>query len=219
MTFDYKEYAFDNLRNWLHDCIGNPDVSSKELFDVIKEVVVEEREYYTKGASRTNELLELLTKNNNVIDFSNISVGISTPADSVYQRHIDPGGNDLYDVKYIYHCGVGDTSEYCKSSWNNFWEETYYPEEYKKQTHDEMIAAGYSMSGEGFWMSPENNKVKKWVLPVEEVQNAENHQYEYFVVFPDDLLEAADLKEGDQVEWIDQGDGSYLIKKVERKET
>ena len=31
------------------------------------------------------------------------------------------------------------------------------------------------------------------------------------------MLEAANLKEGDQVEWVDQGDGSYLIKKVEKK--
>jgi len=31
---------------------------------------------------------------------------------------------------------------------------------------------------------------------------------------PDDLLEAANLKEGDQVEWIDSGEGSYLMKKV-----
>jgi bifunctional DNA-binding transcriptional regulator/antitoxin component of YhaV-PrlF toxin-antitoxin module len=38
---------------------------------------------------------------------------------------------------------------------------------------------------------------------------------EYFITFPDDLLEATDLKEGDQVEWIDNGDGSFkLIKKV-----
>jgi bifunctional DNA-binding transcriptional regulator/antitoxin component of YhaV-PrlF toxin-antitoxin module len=28
------------------------------------------------------------------------------------------------------------------------------------------------------------------------------------------LLEAADLKEGDQVEWVDQGDNSYLLRKV-----
>jgi len=27
------------------------------------------------------------------------------------------------------------------------------------------------------------------------------------------LLKAANLKEGDEVEWVDQGDGSYLLKK------
>ena len=34
------------------------------------------------------------------------------------------------------------------------------------------------------------------------------------LTLPDDLLEAANLKEGDTVEWIDQGDGSYVLKKV-----
>ena len=31
------------------------------------------------------------------------------------------------------------------------------------------------------------------------------------------MLEVANLKEGDQLEWIDQGDGSYRIEKVEKK--
>ena len=57
------------------------------------------------------------------------------------------------------------------------------------------------------------DKVKKWVLPVEEDGD------DCVITFPDDLLEAADLEEGDQIEWIDQGDGSYLMKKVEKKET
>jgi bifunctional DNA-binding transcriptional regulator/antitoxin component of YhaV-PrlF toxin-antitoxin module len=58
------------------------------------------------------------------------------------------------------------------------------------------------------------DKVKKWVLPVEETKVAETDETEYFVSFPDDLLESANLKEGDQVEWVDNGDGSYLLRKV-----
>jgi hypothetical protein len=54
------------------------------------------------------------------------------------------------------------------------------------------------------------DKVVKWQLPVE----VDGPSGEYFFTFPDDLLEATDLNEGDQIEWIDQGDGSYLIKKV-----
>ncbi len=60
------------------------------------------------------------------------------------------------------------------------------------------------------------DKVKKWVLPVEECKDADTDETDYFVSFPDDLLEAADLKEGDQVEWIDQGDGSFLLKKCNK---
>ena len=57
------------------------------------------------------------------------------------------------------------------------------------------------------------DKVVKWVLPVEYIDD------ECFVSFPEDLLEAANLKEGDHTEWIDQGDGSYLLKKVPKTYT
>ena len=63
------------------------------------------------------------------------------------------------------------------------WEETYYPEEVKETP-------------------------KKWVIPVEIDPSGE-----YFVTFPDDLMEAANLEEGDSVEWIDNHDGSFLLKK------
>ena len=56
------------------------------------------------------------------------------------------------------------------------------------------------------------NKVKKWILPIE--QNPED--FDYHVLFPDDLLKAANLKEGDQIEWVDRGDGSYILNKVDK---
>ena len=48
----------------------------------------------------------------------------------------------------------------------------------------------------------------KWSLPVEEVDD------EYYITLPDDLLDAADLLPGDEVEWIDQNNGSYILKKI-----
>ena len=80
------------------------------------------------------------------------------------------------------------------SGWNE-WEEIYYPEE-------SQVA------------SSKKDKVTKWVLPVEETKIHETDETEYFVTFPDDLLEAANLNEGDQVEWVDNNDGSYTLKKV-----
>lgn len=50
--------------------------------------------------------------------------------------------------------------------------------------------------------------VKKWVLPV--VEDGD----ECVINFPDDLLEAANLKEGDRIEWIPQLDGSCLMRKI-----
>ena len=89
--------------------------------------------------------------------------------------------------------------------WNDFWEEHYYPEEVKD---DGMRPWGHS-DLEYLVSNSKKDKVIKWQLPVEVHPSGE-----YYVQFPDDLLEAANLKEGDQVEWVDQKDGSYVLKKV-----
>jgi hypothetical protein len=62
------------------------------------------------------------------------------------------------------------------------------------------------------------DKVIKWQLPIEEVKDSDTDETEYFITFPDDLLEAANLKAGDDVEWVDQGDGSFLLQKVSKTE-
>jgi len=97
-------------------------------------------------------------------------------------------------------CDKDDSSPECKGAWDSFWEENYYPEEYGLQYTDEEITAMCDAA--------KKQEKKKWVLPVEQVHD------DYFVSFPDDLLKAAKLKEGDEVNWIDNGDGSYTIVKV-----
>ena len=57
------------------------------------------------------------------------------------------------------------------------------------------------------------DKVIRWQLPIEE----DTVSGEYFITFPDDLLEAANLKEGDDVEWISQEVGTFILKKCEKQ--
>ena len=53
--------------------------------------------------------------------------------------------------------------------------------------------------------SAKKDKVKKWIIPVDD---------DYNITFPEDLLEQTGWKEGDTLQWIDQGDGSFkMIKK------
>ena len=52
---------------------------------------------------------------------------------------------------------------------------------------------------------PKKDKVTKWIIPVDD---------DYNITFPEDLLEQTGWKEGDTLQWIDQGDGSYIMKKV-----
>ena len=50
--------------------------------------------------------------------------------------------------------------------------------------------------------SAKKDKVNKWILPVDD---------DYNITFPEDLLEQTGWKEGDTLQWIDQGDGSFKI--------
>lgn len=130
-----------------------------------------------------------------------------------YEPSMPPWGHSdmeylsQYSGSTVSSCDKNDPSPECKGAWNSFWEENCYPEEYGLQYTDEEIIAMCDAA-------EKKDKVKKWVLPVEECKNADTDETEYFVSFPGDLLDAANLTEGDQVEWIDNGDGSYLLKKV-----
>ena len=54
-------------------------------------------------------------------------------------------------------------------------------------------------------------KLKSWTLNVEE----DPETGDAILNFPPELLEQAGWKEGDTLKWIDQKDGSWLLKKVD----
>ena len=84
-------------------------------------------------------------------------------------------------------CDKDDPSPECQGAWNDFWE----------SSHQE-------------YLNTQKDKVNKWVLPVE----VDGLTGECYIQLPDDLLESANLKEGDQVQWIDRKDGSFEMRKV-----
>jgi hypothetical protein len=212
MDFDYKKYSLEQLEKWVHDAMS-ADASPHEIYSAIREAVRKDYYYHKDRISRASGLLELMSGNRPVKDNS------------------------------VLKCDKDDPSPECKEHWNDFWEEHYYPEEHKETkkghshskywyehdrnganrpnpfnkekdwtiTYDEAVASGWEMTADGFWIK---DKVKRWVLPVEEVRDEDTDKDEYCVTLPDDLLEAANLKEGDQIEWTDNDDGSYSIRKV-----
>jgi hypothetical protein len=185
---DHKNYSLKQVENFLYDAMSS-GATPQEIYDVIKGAVQDNYYTYKKSAAEAYELLALLNGN---------GVGHLT-------------------------CDKDDTSPECKKSWNDFWEEPnsdsvefHYTEEEldamcAAAEEEELISKGY-FKEDGFWKKPKD-KVKKWILPIEEIDCDE-----CIINFPDDLLEAANLKEGDEVEWIDQGDGSFKMIKVTKKE-
>lgn len=122
----------------------------------------------------------------------------------------------FYGNDHINFCDAEDGSKYCKDSWSSFWDgipASIDPAgnviDNIQYTDDELNAM--CDKAESDYKKEKSNTSKKWILPVEQFAGSD----EYLISFPQDLLEAANLKEGDEVEWIDNGDGSFLLKKIE----
>jgi hypothetical protein len=202
--------------------------SAREMIDVVSESI--QNSDYDRAEAMANAAYEFLGY---YLEEFDVKFKEAWKETVVAQKSVDDGmrpwgHSDLeYQIannKEPLSCDKDDPSPECQKSWNDFWEENYYPEEHSKNI---TKADGYSVNeqthSEHYYdytrndpnrSNPFVDKVKKWVLPVEECKDADTDEIEYFVSFPDDLLEAADLKEGDQVEWVDKGDGFYLLKKV-----
>lgn len=236
MDFDYKKYSLEQLDNWMHDALSCAEATPQEIYDVIKGVVKEQYLYFKDQANRCHQLLTLLDddrKNHIPVydEFRGSTVSSVMPpwghSDMEALQYTEEELNAMCDK-----AASDDEKEKCREY--NLREAEYYDKraelDAKHSNHyydytrndfnrpnpfDEAVAAGWTMTGDGFWIPPQKeDKVKKWVLPVEEAKDTDTDETEYFVSFPDDLLEAANLKEGDQVQWVDNGDGSYTLTKV-----
>jgi hypothetical protein len=195
MIMDYKKYSLEQLENWMHDAMSCGDATPQEIYDVIIGVVKDNYYIYKKQASEAYELLSLLNGNG--------------------KGHIE-AFDDCVDK--ILSCNKDDPSPECKGAWNDFWEDNDSASEYNLREAEyynkgvELDTLTKEVKAEGGygWTPEPSDKVVKWQLPIE----VDGPSGEYFVMFPDDLLEVANLKEGDAVEWVDKGDGSYILRKV-----
>ena len=209
--FDYKKYSLEKLEDWVHDAL-NGDATPQEIYDTIKNVVVESRCYHKQQGSRAYELLALL--NGNGQSYEDVITEKEYYESSMTEE-------ELSKYKVLLSCDKDDPSPECKGAWNSFWEDVdekhsreynlreaeYYNQRAKLDAEYEAIKAA---GGYEWTPATPKDKVVKWQLPVE----IDGVSGEYFFQFPNDLLEAANLKEGDTVEWVDNEDGSYLLKKV-----
>jgi hypothetical protein len=100
-------------------------------------------------------------------------------------------------------CDKDDPSPECKGAWDDFWTKTDVegPPVYVSEDGDVFVHD---------YCNTKEDKVVKWQLPVQ----VDGLTGECYIELPDDLLEVAELNEGDTVEWIDRGDGSFEMRKV-----
>jgi hypothetical protein len=186
---DYKKYSLEQLENWVHDAV-NGDASPHEIYSLIRSVVKENLDYHKEYHQKCLGLYELLSGHRPVADDEELYEA------AIKEREYYEGKDDGMrpwghsDLEYL----ANDILT--KDRISNFPGEQY--------TDEELNAMCDKAEAD-----EKKDKVVKWILPVEADPSGE-----YFFTLPDDLLEAADLKEGDTVEWIDNGNSSWTIRKV-----
>ena len=217
---DYKKYSLEQLNNWMHDAMSCGEATPQEIYDVITEVVKDNYYTYKKQASEACELLSLLNGN------GGWTLEEVLKEKEYYEPSMPPWGHS--DLEYgihhqdkIFSCDKDDSSPECQKSWSDFWENV--DEDVKESIESEgyeWTPAVESKKSKYYYEydrndsnreNPFKDRVVKWQLPVQ----VDGLTGDCLVQFPDDLLEAANLKEGDTVEWVDEGDGSYLLRKVD----
>jgi len=116
--FSYRKYSLEQLDNWVNDAVTCEDLTAQDIYDTIVKCVDDIVEYHKKELTKTTDLLSLLKGHRPVVDFDYTATG----------------------EKFPLVCDKDDKSPECQRSWNDFWEENYYPEEHQQYTEEELNA-------------------------------------------------------------------------------
>jgi len=210
--FDYKKYSLENLENWLHDAMSS-DVTSNEIYDCIVNVVRDNYYHHKKYADESSALLIKL--GSPLFEY--------TATGEKWTDFWEAKGLDQYTEEELDAMCERASTEELKKTCIEQYRKNNLQTKLDNETEQIRKAGGYEWTplpqeylDSMYPDIPDDLNVpivnRRWVLPVEQVHD------DYFISFPDDLLEAANLKEGDEVNWIDNGDGSYKIVKISKKD-
>jgi hypothetical protein len=227
MDFDYKKYSLENLEKWMSDALLSSKATPQEIYDVIKGVVEEEYHYFKHHTGRCYDLLALLNGNGKghlTCDKDDPSEECKGAWTDFWEEHYYPeeakddgmrpwGHSDLEyglanDLLSKDRISNFPGEQYSEEELNAMCEKAASDQEKEKCREYNLREAEYY--DKRAQLDAKQDKVVKWQLPVE----IDGVSGEYYVQFPDDLMEASGIKENDVVEWVDKGDGSYLLRKV-----
>ena len=224
--FNYKKYSLENLENWMHDAMSAGEATPQEIYDVIVGVVKDNYYTYKHQTSQAYELLALLNSgvdNEKYQDYLNqiLSCDKDDPSpeckgawNDFWEDSMPPWGHsdleyqlreaEYYNKKSDLDKEIAEIKKEGGYAWTPVGPKDGYPL-YVSEDGDVWIPD---------YVVKKEDKVVKWQLPVQ--QKIEDGVDDYYVQFPDDLLEAANLKEGDQVEWVDNRNGTYTLRKIKQ---
>jgi len=188
MTADYKKYSLKQLENFLYDAMGAAEATPQEIYDVIVGVVEDNYYTYKKQASDAYELLALLNGNGE----ENISDAISR-------------GNKVHQEIADILVGIRDDCRIpCDMEALKYTDEEIDAMSAAAEEEEYLTSKGY-FKEDGSW-----RKSKIWTVEIQ----MDGLTGDAIIPIPDDLSDAVGWDVDDELEWWDNKDGSYILRKV-----
>jgi len=146
--FSYRKYSLEQLDNWVHDALNCEDLTPQDIYDTIVKCVDESVECHKKYLTKSIELLSLL-KGHRSVDYVDFDTDEKDwehfwgEIDSISSQYTEEDLNAM--------CDAAEDKEKCREY--NLREAEYYDKRAKlDMTYDEMVAKGYTMTADGFWI-------------------------------------------------------------------
>ena len=238
---DYKKYSLQKLEEWVQDSINCDDITAQEIYDVVKNAINSNIEYHQNYLDKNKKFRDLIDCKYDWSDFweeNYYPEESHNYTEEELDAMCDKAKSDeekdqcreynLREAEYYNKRAELDAKVQAESPYNDGWTRQHYEAIVEEFSRNDPTRLKYEKG----WVyeSPDGGKTvtkrkpgstekivvqkeekKSWTLPVEE--STIDGVKDYYVTFPDDLLKAADLKEGDTVEWIDRKDGSFELRK------
>jgi len=176
--FSYQKYSLEQLDNWVNDALSCEDLTPQDIYDTIVKCVDESVEYHKKHLTKSVELLSLLKGNRSV----NLEVTNEDWADfweecyypeeikdtqEISQHYTDEELNamcnaaaekekqreyNLREAEYYTKRAELDAHEQQAKAVAEMGHSKYYYNTGRNKTYDQMIAEGWQMTDDGFWI-------------------------------------------------------------------
>ena len=143
--FSYKKYSLEQLDNWVSDAMNCEDLTPQDIYDTVIKCVDDNIEYHKKYLTKGIELLSLL-KGQRPVDLSeNVTDASAHDFDDFWY------GKQYAEEEMNAMCDAAADKEKCREY--NMREAEYYDKRAKLDaSYDEMVAKGYTMTADGFWI-------------------------------------------------------------------
>jgi len=145
--FSYKKYSLEQLDNWVNDAVNCEDLTPQDIYDTVIKCVDSSVEYHKKYLTKSIDLLSLLKGHRNV-DLN--------PTDKDWENFWEEDYSSEESPEYTEEvldamCAAAAEKEKCREY--NLREAEYYDKRAKLDaSYAQMIADGYQMTDDGFWI-------------------------------------------------------------------